>query len=83
MQWTNACKGRGKTTSHFDYAGPLTETVLLGTIALRFPQEKLAWNSEQLEFTNNYQANCFVHHAYRCGWEIKGLTYCAVTTGRG
>ena len=34
LQWTNAIRGEGKTTSNFDYAGPLTETVLLGTIAM-------------------------------------------------
>src|SRR5262249_19059715 len=30
--WADACRGVGKTTSHFDYSGPLTETVLLGTV---------------------------------------------------
>ena len=73
MQWTNACKGNGKTTSHFDYAGPLTETVLLGTIAIRFPGEKLNWNADDLKVTNVGKANQFVHHAYRKGWEVKGL----------
>lgn len=73
MQWTNACKGIGKATSHFDYAGPLTETVLLGTIAIRFPGEKLEWDSQQLRFTSNEQANRFVHHKYRAGWEVKAL----------
>ena len=31
LQWTNAIRGEGKTTSNFDYAGPLTEMVLLGS----------------------------------------------------
>jgi hypothetical protein len=35
--WADACRGEDKTTSHFDYAAPLTETVLLGTIAARLP----------------------------------------------
>ncbi len=73
QQWTNACKGEGKTTSHFDYAGPLTETVLLGTIAIRFPNKKLAWNSDDLKITNLDDANQFVHHPYRAGWEVDGL----------
>jgi predicted dehydrogenase len=73
MQWTNACKGTDKTVSHFDYAGPLTETVLLGTIAIRFPQQKLQWNSAELKFTNVAAANQFVHHPYRSGWEVREL----------
>ena len=74
LQWTNACKGTDKATSHFDYAGPLTETVLLGTIAIRFPQQKLQWNSSELKFTNMAEANRFVHHSYRSGWEVKELS---------
>jgi predicted dehydrogenase len=74
LQWTNACKGTDKATSHFDYAGPLTETVLLGTIAIRFPQQKLQWDSASLKFSNLPDANRFVHHAYRAGWEVKGLS---------
>lgn len=33
VQFADACRGVGQTTSHFDYAGPLTEAVMLGTIA--------------------------------------------------
>ncbi|MEW6307040.1 MAG: Gfo/Idh/MocA family oxidoreductase [Verrucomicrobiota bacterium] len=74
QQWTKACKGEGKATSHFDYAGPLTETVLLGTIAIRFPGVKLQWNSKVLTVTNVVEANRFVHHPYRQGWHIEGLS---------
>jgi predicted dehydrogenase len=73
LQWTNACKGLDKTSSSFDYAGPLTETVLLGTIAIRFPGKKLDWNSKELKFRNMEQANQYIHHPYREGWEVKGL----------
>ena len=34
-EWLAACKGNGATRSSFDFAGPLTETVLLGTICVR------------------------------------------------
>jgi predicted dehydrogenase len=74
MQWTNACKGMGKTTSHFDYAGPLTETVLLGTIAIRFPNQKLDWNSADLKFPNQPAADKFIRKTYREGWQVKGLS---------
>ena len=74
LQWTNAIRGEGKTTSHFDYAGPLTETVLLGTIASRFPDQQLEWDSANLRFTNVAKANDYVRQPYRKGWEVAGLS---------
>jgi hypothetical protein len=74
QQWANACKGDGKATSHFDYSGPLTETVLMGTVAHRLPGEKLEWDSAHLRFTNNENANQLLHKTYRKGWEVPGLT---------
>jgi predicted dehydrogenase len=74
LQWTNAIRGEGKTTSNFDYAGPLTETVLLGTVACHFASEQLAWDSANLRFTNVSKANDYVRQPYRKGWEVKGLS---------
>ena len=73
MQWTNACKGQGTTSSNFDYSGPMTETVLLGTIAVRYPNEKLEWDSANMRFTNKAEANEFVSKTYRPGWGVPGL----------
>jgi predicted dehydrogenase len=68
-QWADACMGNGETTSHFDYAGPLTETVLLGTIGIRFPGQTLAWNSGALKITNDAPAQKWVTKPYQKGWE--------------
>jgi len=68
-QFVNACLGHGATSANFDYAGPLTETVLLGSLATRFPKQTLEWNSAQLTFTNVKEANTFVGRSYRKGWE--------------
>ena len=68
QQWANACKGQGETTSTFDYSGPLTETVLLGTVAMHMPGEKLEWDSEQMAFRQNAGANAFLDKEYRSGW---------------
>lgn len=73
QQWTQACKGDGSTSSTFDYSGPLTETVLLGTIAVRYPNEKLEWDSKNLSFTNKPEANQYVSKSYRPGWSVPGL----------
>jgi len=74
QQWVDAIRGEGKTTSHFDYAGPLTETVLLGTIVCRFPGETLEWDAKQMKFSNNVEASKLVSSPYRKGWEVEGLT---------
>ena len=46
-EWVNACKGGPKPVASFDYAGPMTETVLLGVLALRAPGTRLEWDSEK------------------------------------
>ncbi len=71
--FVNAVRGEGKTSAHFDYAGPLTELVLLGCIATRFPQEALQWDAANLRFANVPKANEFVRRPYRKGWEVDGL----------
>ena len=72
-QFVEAVIGNGKTTTSFDYAGPLTEAVLLGPLATRFPKTTLEWNSAKLKFTNSPEANQHVRTKYRDGWMVKGL----------
>ncbi len=69
----DAVRGEGQTSAHFGYAGPLTEWVLLGGIATRFPNQTLEWNADDLKFTNMPAANQFVKKVYRAGWEVEGL----------
>lgn len=72
-QFIDAVRGVGKTTAGFEYSGPLTESVLLGSVATRFPKTTLDWNSARLKFTNVPEANTFVHRLYRKGWEVRGM----------
>lgn len=72
-QWVDAIEGKGQANSHFGYAGPLCETVLLGCLASRVPNELLEWNTKKLRFDNNQGANQFLHQEYRKGWEVEGL----------
>jgi len=56
--WTRAIKGEDKAMSHFDYAGPFSEIVLLGDVAAcTCPGRKLLWDSENMRFTNDEAAN--------------------------
>lgn len=72
-QFVDAVRGGGRTAAGFDYAGPLTESVLLGSVASRFPQTTLEWDARALKFTNVREANQFIRRAYRKGWDVKGL----------
>jgi len=72
-QFVDACLGEGKTQANFGYAGPLTEAILLGSVASRFPKTTLQWDAPNLKFTNVAEANQFVKREYRQGWEVKGL----------
>jgi len=71
VAWADACRGEDKTTSHFDYAGPLTETVLLGTIAIRIPETTLSWNADSLELAGSPHAQGLLTKSYRAGWQPK------------
>ncbi|MFN7116100.1 MAG: Gfo/Idh/MocA family protein [Saprospiraceae bacterium] len=90
--WTNACKaGFGSKehkalTSSFDYAGPLTETVLMGNLAIRsynlrktgangrgfdyYGRKRLLWDGPSMKITNFEEANQFVSRPYREGWKL-------------
>lgn len=72
-QWVDACLGKTKTSAHFGYAGPLTESLLLGVVANRFPNTKLQWDAAKLKVTNVAEANRLIHSQYRKGFEVEGL----------
>jgi hypothetical protein len=72
-QFVEACRGDGKTSTPFSYSGPLTESVLLGCLATRFPATKLEWDADRMAVTNVKEANAFVRRRYRKGWEVEGL----------
>ncbi len=68
-EWVNACKGQGKTLSDFAYAGPMSETILLGNVAIRVGT-KLEWDGENMRVTNYDAANEFITKPYRDGWKF-------------
>jgi hypothetical protein len=71
-EWVDAIRA-GKpalTASSFELAGRLTETMLLGNIAVRFAGQKLAWDSAAMKFGNSARASALVSKSYRKGWEL-------------
>ena len=89
IQWVNACidgYGKGKTSSPFEFAGPFTESILMGNIAIRtwmmqnpnlkgwndkyLGRKKLLWDAQNMKITNFDEANQFVRYPYREGWSL-------------
>jgi hypothetical protein len=70
-EWVEAIRaGDPKiAVSNFGYAAMLTETILLGNIAIRLTGQKLEWDGPHLKFTNSAEANKHVRREYRKGWE--------------
>ena len=69
-EWLLACKGGPRPVSNFDYAGPLTEIVLLGVLALRAPGQRLEWDGDNLKVKNAPKLDQYVHTEYRKGWTL-------------
>ncbi len=63
-QFVDACLGKGECSAPFSYSARLTETILLGVIAGRFPNEKLYWDSEKALFSKK-KANKLLDGKYR------------------
>lgn len=63
-QFVDACLGKDKSSAPFSYSARLTETILLGVIAGRFPNQTLHWDSESAKFTET-EANQFLDGRYR------------------
>ena len=63
-QWVDACLGNDECTAPFSYAARLTETILLGVIAGRFPNKTLHWNNDTERFDEE-EANEYLDAVYR------------------
>ena len=63
-QFVDACLGTDECSAPFSYAARLTETILLGVIAGRFPNQTLHWDSKKAKFAEK-EANQFLGGKYR------------------
>ena len=70
--FVDACLGGEKTESHFAQSGPMTEAILLGTVAIRMPDTLLEWDAAKMRFSDR-RANKYLRREYRKGWEVAGF----------
>jgi predicted dehydrogenase len=71
-EWIAAIKEGKKSTTDFEYSGPLTEVMLLGNVALRMKDANTAlkWDAANMQITNLSEANPYMHKEYRQGWSL-------------
>lgn len=67
--WITAFKNKTQSPGSFLLAGAVTETILLGGVALR-ARKKVEYDSAKLRITNNEAANQYLFREYRKGWEM-------------
>jgi len=71
QEWITACKGGRPAFSNFDHAGPLTEFVVLGNLAIRAGiGKKVEWDGPNMKCTNMPELNQVVRREYRDGWTL-------------
>jgi hypothetical protein len=63
--------GKEKCSANFDYAGPLTESVIIGNVAAHFTGETLKFDARALAFPGKAEANQYLTRTYRGGWNPK------------
>lgn len=68
-EWVNACRGGPMSLSNFGYASVLTESLLLGNVALRVGK-KIEWDVVNMRATNCPEADQFIRPEFRKGWEV-------------
>ena len=69
QEWVEAIKGGPPALSNFNYAGMLTETILLGNVAMR-AGKLLEWDGPEMKFTNSPEANALLSIEPRSGWKV-------------
>jgi predicted dehydrogenase len=68
--WVRSCKDGKPASSNFDHSGPLSEMVLMGNLAVRFPNRRILWDGEKMAVTNDKDADAYVRRTYRQGWTL-------------
>ena len=68
--WVDGCISGKQPSDGFDYGALLTESVLLGNIALRYRGQLQKWDADAMRITNNESANQYLTREYRKGWSF-------------
>lgn len=71
--FVNACLGGPKTQSYFAQTGPMTEAIILGTVAIRVPDTLLEWDALNMKIPNHPEAEKYLKRTYRHGWQVRGF----------
>ncbi len=67
-EWIDACKGKGKTYSPFEFGAHVTEIGCTGIVALRM-QKNIEWDGKAMKVKGAPQADALINPKPRKGWE--------------
>ena len=67
--WIDAFRNKTQSPGSFLNAKAVTETILLGAVALR-ARKKIEYDAENMKITNNPDADKYLYREYRKGWEL-------------
>jgi predicted dehydrogenase len=70
--WIDAIKNGTKSCSDFSYSGPLTEAILLGSLAIR-TGKTVKWDAAKMEIIGNPEASKMINPEAREGWRPEDL----------
>jgi predicted dehydrogenase len=68
--FVDACLGGEQTEANFAQTGPMTEAILLGTVAIRCFGLRLKWDASAMKFSDNPDAQRYLKRHYRDGWQV-------------
>jgi hypothetical protein len=68
-EWVEAAKGGKPANCHFDFAGLIAETALIGVVSSRVRRD-LTWDSASMQFPGDSEATALLSEPYRTGWTL-------------
>ena len=72
--WVDRARGGERPClTPIEYGGRVSETLAIGGVASRYPNEKLTWDAEGMRFVEKPEAAPYLTRKYRDGWQVEGL----------
>ena len=69
-EWLTAAKNGTQPMANFEYASYLTESMLLGNVAIRSEKKSIEYDGENMKIPNAPEAEQYLKREYRAGWTL-------------
>ncbi|NCF39542.1 MAG: gfo/Idh/MocA family oxidoreductase, partial [Planctomycetia bacterium] len=71
--WVDHARGGAASLTPLNYAGKVSETLAIGALASRKPNQLMEWDAKGMQFVGQPELNKYVTRKYRDGWKVAGL----------